>query len=64
MSEVTIAQVAVKKSSGGYNLLNLKQYMALALDQRMQMIRERKVQFLDHSGEVIPVVKALNSLVK
>ena len=62
MSDIRIVQVAVQKSSGGYNLLSLSAYNAMALVERMKLIQGKKLQFLTDTGQVVPTLKALQSL--
>lgn len=47
-----IATIAVEKA-GGYNTINISQWMSIPINERITMIARRKVQFLDDSGDMI-----------
>jgi len=54
-------QVSIQKA-GGYNLMSREAFLALPINERVQLILGNKVKFLDEKGDVIPTREALKSL--
>jgi hypothetical protein len=48
------------KMGAGYNLLTVPQFMALPINERVQLVLQKKIQFLDDHGTTIPVSDGLN----
>ncbi len=48
-----VHQISEKKSSGGYNLISPEQFMAYNIIDRMRLVREKKVEFLDDAGDIM-----------
>lgn len=56
-----VHQVSVKKP-GGYNLLSVDSFLALPSNERTKLILERKIEFLDAQGVVLPLLEAVRSI--
>jgi len=56
-----VHQIAIQKA-GGYNLMSKQEFLAMPLGERVQLMLQSKVQFLDELGEIIPVREALKVL--
>ena len=54
-----ITHVSEQKGSG-HNLMTVQQFIALPINQRIELIFAQKVQFLDDHGEVVPLAEALD----
>ena len=57
-----VLNISVKQSQGGYNLIDVNQFLQMDRGERMKLILERRVQFLDEAGGVIPVKQAIKML--
>ena len=54
-----ITHVSEQKGSG-HNLMTVEQFIALPVNQRIELIFAQKVQFLDDRGEVVPLADGLD----
>ncbi len=63
MAVIRIVQVAIQKGGGGYNLVPLVEYKKMQSVVRINLIKEKKVQFIDEQGGVVPTVTALKSMI-
>jgi len=63
MMQVNVHQVAIKKASG-FNLMSVKEFMSVAPSERTELILQKKVQFLNETGDVIPLQEAVRSIVR
>ncbi len=59
--ETRVYQIVIKKATG-YNLLSREQFAGLSLLERTNLLMERKVQFLNSKGEVIPLIEGVKNL--
>ena len=60
MSQLAFDQVSVRKA-GGYNLISAKEFIAIPIQERVQLIGAGKVEFY-LSGEPVRAIDALKSL--
>lgn len=60
MSQLAFDQVSVRKA-GGYNLISAKEFVAIPLQERVQLIGSGKVAFY-LAGEPVRAIDALKSL--
>ena len=58
MSEPRYDQVGVRKPGGGYNLISRGEFEAMPLRQRVRLIMDDQVEFLQ-AGRVVPTREAL-----
>lgn len=58
-----LTSVSVQKASG-HNLMSLKEFLALEPVERNNLILDRKVDFLDELGNIIPVMEAIQQLMR
>lgn len=58
---VSVAHIAVKKAAG-YNLISVDEFFAIALAERVRMIKAREIQFLDDEGNQMLTSSALKYL--
>jgi len=58
---VTVYQVSIKKA-GGFNLVGVREFTAMPLTERLALMTQGKVQFLDANGEILPLLAAVKSL--
>jgi hypothetical protein len=56
-----VVQIAVKKSSG-FNILSREEYNKLSVNERAHLIMAGKIQFLNSSGNIIPLVEGVKDL--
>lgn len=56
-----VAHISMQKSSG-HNLISVEEFFAIPLNERVRLIRERKIQFLDEEGAPILTSTALRWL--
>jgi hypothetical protein len=56
-----VHRVAIKRGVG-FNLISVKEFLAIPMDKRIQLILEGKVQFLDATGQVISPREATKML--
>lgn len=62
MSQMIVHQIFIKIGSG-FNLISLDKYQKMSASDRVSLISEKRIQFLDIDGNVIPMmiaVKAIN----
>lgn len=59
--ELAFDTILVRQSDRGYNLYSLESFLALPVDERIEMILDRRIRFLDGEKEVSPYA-ALDSL--
>ena len=63
MIELTkIAAVSVKRSDGDYTLYTLEEFLEYTLFDRIKMIREKRLQFIDFEGNKIRLSIALRQI--
>ena len=58
-----VHHVSIKKA-GGYNLLSVPAFLALSSSERTKLILERKIEFLDAQGTVLPLLDAVRSITR
>lgn len=58
-----LTSVSVQKA-GGHNLMSLAAFLALEPVERNALIIDKKVDFLDEEGNIIPVIQALQQLMR
>lgn len=61
---MTVHKISIKVNSG-YNLISVENYQKLSASERVAMISQKRIQFLDVQGNAIPMmtaVKAINQL--
>ncbi len=56
-----VHQISVRIGSG-YNLISKDDYQKIPVVQKVKLITENRVHFLDDSGNEIPKLEALKSL--
>jgi hypothetical protein len=56
-----IVHVAIQKA-GGYNLVPLEEFLRLPLSERLELLLQRKLRFLNEHGTAIPTKAALRAL--
>jgi len=61
--ELTVHHISIQKMNG-YNLVTVKDFWDIAAPERMRMVLEKKIQFLDEDGNKIPPLDAVRSLNK
>lgn len=59
--KLAFEQIAVQRSSLGFNLIDIHEFLAIPLDQRIALIVEKKVKFLAGS-EIVSTLAALRSI--
>ena len=60
MREV-VSHVSIKRIAG-WNMLTVASFMSLPLDERIKLVLNREVQFLNSEGQVIPPRAGLEAL--
>lgn len=63
LSGQILSQVSIKVSERGYNLMPIDEYLEMSAKERVKLIDENKVQYLDSTGNVITAVKAVRQMV-
>ena len=58
-----LQQVSVQKA-GGHNLMSVEAFLALEAVERNRLILDRKVDFLDEGGKVMPLMEAVQQLMR
>lgn len=56
-----LAHVSVRMAAG-YNILPVEKFLEIPLSDRMELILQRKVGFLDERGQVLPTIEGLRAL--
>lgn len=56
-----LAHVSVRMAAG-YNVLTVEKFLEIPLSDRMEMILQRKVSFLDETGKTLPTREGLRAL--
>ena len=56
-----VASISVQKGSG-WNMVNLGQWMDMPINERITLITQKKVQFLDVNGDEIPSADAIKAI--
>ncbi len=54
-----ITHVSIKITGGGHNLMKIPEFANLPFEERMQLISERKITFLDEDGEIQPLLDGI-----
>ena len=55
---MSIHQVSIKMASG-YNVIPVMEYKKISLVEQVQLIQKGRIQFLDITGNTIPIMDAL-----
>jgi hypothetical protein len=58
----TIHQVSVQKSKGGFNLMNVDEFLSIPAIERMELAFKKQVTFLDEDGDIIPTIEGMKIL--
>jgi len=58
-----LSHVSIKMGAG-HNLHTVEEFLALPLDQRIQLLLQQRVEFLDDHGRPIPVREAMAQIMK
>jgi hypothetical protein len=64
---MVITHVSVKKTEGGYNVLKIEDFVSLSIQERTELLIQKKIGFLDEYGENVPLldgVKFVGTLAK
>ena len=61
---VQVYRVSVKKSEGGYNMVRPEAWVNYPLSERVRLLSEGCVEFIDSRGTRIPVREALKDLAR
>jgi hypothetical protein len=56
-----VAHVSVRMAAG-YNVISVAKFLEIPLSERMELILQRKVAFLDETGMALPTVDGLRAL--
>lgn len=59
-----VHNISVQQPGGGHNLISPKDFLGLPSADRINLIMQGKVSFLDEDGNIIPSMDAVKSLVK
>ncbi|MFY0599525.1 MAG: ammonium transporter [Cyclobacteriaceae bacterium] len=62
LPERTVTQVSVRISERAYNLFSVKEYLNLARETRLTLVKSESVQYLDDLGQVVPPLEAVRYL--
>lgn len=62
MKEIKLTQIAIKVSTDGYNMISVSDYLKIPAENRLQLIIDGKVRFLDEDGSYINAMEALKLL--
>lgn len=62
LPESSVTQVSVRISERAYNLFSVKEYLNLARETRLKLVRSKSIQYLDDTGQVIPPLDAVRYL--
>ncbi|NJM93593.1 MAG: hypothetical protein HC842_02070 [Cytophagales bacterium] len=57
-----VFQIAVKVSDGGYNLISVNDFLKMPMMERMEMMLQKRIQYLDEVGNVIPILEATRQM--
>ena len=61
--DVAVHQVSVKQD-GGYTLMSVDEFLALAPQERTALILARRIEFLGADGSVLPMLDAVRAINK
>ncbi|HCX22556.1 MAG: hypothetical protein CMB80_04915 [Flammeovirgaceae bacterium] len=62
-----IKHVSIKVSEGGHNLMEIEKFIEMSLTQRLQLLTEKRISFLDEDGNKVPLIEGVryaNELIK
>lgn len=57
-----VSLISVKVSGSGSNMLNVAQWLALSMSERVKLIVQNSVIFMDAKGDAIPAKEALEAI--
>ena len=60
---MTVHQISIKMKSG-YNLISVEKYREIKPLERVQLVSQKKIQFLDIEGNMIPTLAAIKDINK
>ncbi|WP_109829289.1 hypothetical protein [Reichenbachiella versicolor] len=60
---MTVHQISIKVKSG-YNLISVDNYIKMSAKDRVGLISQKRIQFLDVEGNTIPLMRAVKSINK
>jgi hypothetical protein len=58
-----VHNVSVQKAGGGHNLVSPQEFLSLPSNERINLIMQGKVSFLDEDGNLLPSMDAIKTLV-
>jgi hypothetical protein len=59
-----VHNISVQQAGGGHNLISPEEFVNLPSADKINLIMQGKVSFLDEDGNIIPSMDAVKSLVK
>jgi len=61
---IDIANVSIKRSASDHELISVKQFFQISIQERMVLVKDNKVEFIDFEGNKIPTMDGLKQISK